>query len=80
MSSELILIFLIAILVFGPGKLPMLAQHLGKLFCYFNQLKQQLSVFWQTQLQEQQLQENIRKAEKGDLDYPNESTTNQSDL
>lgn len=72
-SGELLVIFLVAIIVFGPNKLPMLAEHLGKLFCYINQLKQQASTFWQTQLNEQQLRENTKKAEKADQSYENKN-------
>lgn len=68
-SSELFLTLLVALVVFGPSKLPMLAEHLGKLLRHLNQLKQQATTFWQTQLQEQQLSENIRKAEKADALY-----------
>lgn len=68
-TSELLLIFLVAIVVFGPNKLPMLASHLGKLVRSFTQLKQQATDFWQNQLNEQQLLENQRKAEKADAVY-----------
>lgn len=72
-SGELILTLLVAIVVFGPNKLPMLAEHLGRLICFINQLKQQASNFWQTQLQEQQLRENRKKAEKADAFYQQEN-------
>ncbi|ASQ47413.1 twin-arginine translocase TatA/TatE family subunit [Legionella clemsonensis] len=68
-SGELLLILLVAIVVFGPNKLPMLAEHLGKLFQHLNQFKQQAKAFWQAQLNEQQLLENTRKAEKVDALY-----------
>ncbi|CEK09221.1 sec-independent protein translocase protein TatB [Legionella hackeliae] len=68
-SGELLLILLVAIVVFGPNKLPMLAEHLGKLFRHFNHFKQRAMVFWQEQLNEQQLRENTRKAEKVDALY-----------
>jgi sec-independent protein translocase protein TatB len=68
-SAELLLIFLVALIVFGPSKLPMLAQHLAKLIKRMDYMKQQLSAFWQSQIQEQQLQENIKKAEKADVLY-----------
>lgn len=69
MSSELLLIFLVALMVFGPSKLPMLAHHLGKLMKRFEQYKQKLSVFWEEQVNEHQLQENIKKAQKADKAY-----------
>lgn len=77
-SSELLLIFLVALVVFGPSKLPMLAEHLGKLFRYLNHLKQQAALFWQTQLDEQQLRENTRKATKADAVYRSEEQPHQA--
>ncbi|WP_347251560.1 twin-arginine translocase TatA/TatE family subunit [Legionella sp.] len=68
-SGELFLTFLVAILVFGPTKLPMLAEHLGKLARLLNQLKQQTINFWEAQLHEYQLKENSRKAEQVDTLY-----------
>lgn len=69
MSGELLVIFVVAIIVFGPSKLPMLAEHLGKLFRQITVLKQKASAFWHDQLNEQQLLENQRKAEKADASY-----------
>ncbi|KTC88129.1 MULTISPECIES: Sec-independent protein translocase subunit TatA/TatB [Legionella] len=68
-SAELFLTFLVALIVFGPNKLPMLAEHLGKLFRLLNQFKQQATTFWETQLSEYQLKENTRKAEQADTLY-----------
>ncbi len=72
-AAELLLILLVALLVFGPAKLPMLAQHLGKFMKRMNHAKNQLSAFWNEQLQEHQLQENIKKAEKADAHYQQET-------
>jgi sec-independent protein translocase protein TatB len=66
MGSELLVILLVALIVFGPNKLPMLAEHLGKLLRHYNHLKQQLADFWQGQVAEQELRENEKKAEKVD--------------
>lgn len=68
-SGELLLIFIVALIVFGPSKLPMLATHLGQLMRKINQLKMQASSLWQQQLNEIQLQENNRKAEASDEQY-----------
>jgi Ca-activated chloride channel family protein len=38
-----------------------------------NQDKQQAATFWQQQLKEQQLQENIKKAQKADISYQNDN-------
>jgi sec-independent protein translocase protein TatB len=62
MSAELLLIFFVALLAFSPSKLPMLAQHIGKLVRRLEQLKQQMYGFLQ-------LQENTNKAEKADKEY-----------
>ncbi|WP_019215788.1 twin-arginine translocase TatA/TatE family subunit [Legionella tunisiensis] len=74
-SGELLLTFLVAIVVFGPSKLPMLAEHLGKLVRHINLLKEKMINFWQNQLDEQQLKENTRKAEKADAIYRQEDKT-----
>ncbi|KTC98580.1 Sec-independent protein translocase subunit TatA/TatB [Legionella erythra] len=73
-SGELLLTFVIALLVFGPNKLPMLANHLGKLFRFLNRLRVQLNDFWQEQMKEQQLLENTRKAEQADALYSKDET------
>jgi sec-independent protein translocase protein TatB len=70
-NGELLLTLLVALLVFGPNKLPMLAEHMAKLLRQLNLLKQQASSFWQSQLKEQQLEENKRKAEQADRLYTN---------
>ena len=72
-SGELLLTLIVALIVFGPGKLPMLAEHLGKLLRHVNHFKQQATTFWQEQSNEQQLRENIRKAEKADSVYQDET-------
>ena len=59
MSMEILLIFIVALVVFGPTKLPMLASHLGLLVRKLQQLKIQADRFWQQQLNEYQLQENL---------------------
>jgi sec-independent protein translocase protein TatB len=68
-TSELLLIFIVALIVFGPSKLPMLATHLGLLMRKMNQLREQMTSFWQQQLNEAQLQENQRKAKEADEHY-----------
>ena len=69
MSGELLLIVIVAFIVFGPKKLPMLARHLGLLLRQVNQLKSKAAALWQEQLNELQLQENKRKAEEADRQY-----------
>jgi len=70
-SGELLLTFVVALIVFGPSKLPMLATHLGLLMQKINRLREQAATFWQQQLNEHQLQENQRKAEQADEHYKN---------
>lgn len=72
--GELLLTFFVALLVFGPQQLPLLAKHLAAFFNRIQRLKQQAAEFWQTQLQEQQLMENHQKAKQADAAY-NDSQT-----
>ncbi|HDV5710949.1 TPA: twin-arginine translocase TatA/TatE family subunit [Legionella pneumophila] len=76
--GELLLIFIVALIVFGPSKLSMLATHLGMLVRKINQLKEHTSSFWQQQLNEIQLYENQRKAEKADQQYQQTDSENQN--
>jgi sec-independent protein translocase protein TatB len=73
--GQLFLTTLIALLVFGPDKLPMLARHAGRLIARLERYKQQAITFWQQQLNEQQLQENTRKAHEADVVYQQDRTT-----
>ncbi|WP_133127655.1 Sec-independent protein translocase subunit TatA/TatB [Legionella nagasakiensis] len=72
--GELLLIVFVALLVFGPSKLPMLAKHLAKLVRVLNHYQKELSQFWQSQLKEHQLQENLKKAQQADLAYKSHNT------
>ncbi len=72
-SEELLLTLIVALIVFGPSKLPMLATHLGLLMRKINQIKEQATTFWQQQLNEHQLQENQRRAEQGDKQYKDQN-------
>ena len=72
-SAELFVIFLVACVVFGPTKLPMLARHLGLVFGqmirFREQFFEQLKQFEQDQLSAQQLSDNQHKAEVADALY-----------
>lgn len=74
-SSELLLILLVALIVFGPKKLPMLATHLGLMLSKVTHLKQQVHQWWQQQLT---LQENERKAQAADEHYKKASNDEQN--
>jgi sec-independent protein translocase protein TatB len=71
--GELLLTVLVALVVFGPNKLPMLAFHLGKWIQWFERHKQQALALWQSQLQQHQLQDNEKKAEEADEKYPSKA-------
>ncbi len=76
--AELLLILVVALLVLGPKKMPMLAYHLGKLMRYCFHYKQKALLFWQ---QQYHLQENIDKAVKADKNYhsePQDKSTSES--
>jgi len=72
--GQLFLTVLIALLVFGPNKLPMLARHAGLLIARLMRYKQQAIALWQSQLNEQQLQENTRRAQEADAVYQQDRT------
>jgi sec-independent protein translocase protein TatB len=67
--AELVLIFAVALVVFGPTKLPMVATHLGLIFRKIQQTREHAYKLWQQQLNEVQLLENIKKAEDVDKLY-----------
>lgn len=75
-SSELLLIIVVSLIVFGPNKLPMLARHLGLAVRKINHFKNQAHLLWEQQLNELQLQENLRKAEEADKLYLPPQKTN----
>lgn len=68
-SSELLVILLVACVVFGPNKLPMLAKHLGLALRHVNRFREQLNQFWQQQVDAQQLLHNQQKAKEADALY-----------
>jgi len=67
--SEILIILVVALLVFGPSKLPELAHNLGKLFAKGRHFKEKI----EEQLHKQQLQfdleQNIKKAKEADQKY-----------
>jgi len=72
-SGELLLILLVACIVFGPEKLPMLARHLGLAVRHVQRFREQALQFWQQQVNEQQLLQNQQKAEVADAAYREQS-------
>ena len=69
MVSEWLVILIVALVAFGPKRLPMLASHLYKAWMQLQACKQQLLQFWQKQWLEQQLLENQKRAEEADKAY-----------
>tara|TARA_B110000879_G_C11089700_1_gene478406 strand:+ start:757 stop:975 length:219 start_codon:yes stop_codon:yes gene_type:complete len=66
---ETIVIFMVALIVFGPDKLPELAKHVGKLVAKGRHLKSQFDEQWQKQQRQFELDENLKKAEEADKKY-----------
>lgn len=61
--GEVFLTFLVAAVVLGPKKLPMLARDAGLLLARLNRYKEHAWTIWQSQLKQLQLEENTRKAQ-----------------
>lgn len=72
-STELLLILLVALVAFGPKKLPLLATNLGKLARSFILFKKKVAIFIETQSKELDLWENKQKAEEADEKYKNKT-------
>ncbi len=71
-TAELLVILVVALVVFGPDKLPMLASKIGKLVAASLRLKNKIShEFTQHQLQFQ-LDENSKKAAIADKEISKE--------
>ncbi len=68
-SSELLVILLVACVVFGPNKLPMLAKHLGLWVKLSNRCREQLHEFWQHEIKKQQLLHHQQLADEVDAVY-----------
>lgn len=67
--SETLMILIVALVVFGPDKLPELARHLGKLFAKGKRLKEQFDQQIHNQKLQFDLEENIKKAAEADKKY-----------
>lgn len=75
--SELLLILIVALVVFGPDKLPELAKTLGRLFLKMQRLKERFSHLLYEQKQQFQLHDNISKAEAAEKKH--RASTSQSE-
>ena len=76
--AELLLTLMVAVCVFGPTKLPMLARHLARLLHHVQQYRQQWHVFCQQQIQQIQLEDNTKKAALVDRQYMQSTPTQQT--
>ena len=70
---ELIVIFIVALVVFGPKKLPELGKSLGHGLREFNKAKNELKATWDEQLREA---ETHLQSSKEDLQQPLRETIN----
>lgn len=68
-GGELLLTLMVALMVFGPKQLPMVASHLGTLLRRLIRYKEKAKSLWQASLYLEQLQDNTKKAEVADADY-----------
>lgn len=67
--AELLVIALVALCVFGPNKLPELAQNIGRLVGKARKLKTQFDEYLHQQQLQLELEKNIKKAEQADKSY-----------
>jgi len=67
--GEVLMIFVVALLVLGPGKLPILMRHMVRIWKKLEDWRSQWYSFWQEQEKQQKLIENRTRAEIGDERY-----------
>lgn len=62
--GQLLLIFFVTLIVFGPNKLPMLANHIGIIVRRLNEYKIVLVNYYQLLLHEGKAQQVVKEPEK----------------
>ena len=67
--GELILTLIVALVVFGPKQLKTLARHAAHVIKQMARYKEQMQFLWESQMHEQLLQENRKKAREIDEAY-----------
>lgn len=70
--TEILVIAIVALIVFGPQRLPEIAKMAGRLFQKIQLFSQTFQAELDKQFKEQNLQDNISKAEKADEVYRKE--------
>ena len=77
--AELLIIFLVALIAFGPKQLPMVARHLARGAKILTHYKEQVAQIWHSHVNEMQLKDNEEKASEADKRYQSiESSDNRS--
>ena len=67
--AELLLVVIVAILVFSPGKLPLLAEDIAKVWAFFFELKEQAQETFAVQKKQLMLKANQLRAQEADKNY-----------
>lgn len=67
--AELLVILIVALIVFGPERLPQLAEKLGRLIAKTRSLTDGLKQEFDQQLNQDQLKQNQQRAEQADKMY-----------
>lgn len=75
-AQEMILIFILALLLFGPKKLPELARMLGKGLSEFRRAKNELKSTFDTHMQELEREARVEELKKNPASTPPATTYN----
>lgn len=75
--GEMLVILVVALLAFGPDKLPSLAKNIARVIEKLQAFKMQLQTEIDSTLKEQQYQENLRKAESVEKSIRNNTSPKQ---